>query len=359
MANEDSHKNKPLTLQDRQDIQDCLNHGMTIKAIGRKLGKDQTTISKEIKKHISIETRADSKPNEAPCPLLRKAPFVCNPCEKRRYCRKTRNLYAANKAHNEYLQTLRECREGIPFNKEDFYRNDRLISEGIKRGQHLYHILQVNNLHVSKSTVYRHLQRGYLSVAPIDLPRVVKFKPRRIHASQSVPRAVRLNRTYEDFQTFRDMNSVTAWVEMDTVVGRIGGKAILTFDFTMCNFMAGFLLDSKSAAAVSAVVCNLKELLLAHGESFGTLFPVILTDNGGEFSDVSALENSPDGAKEAQVFFCDPNRSSQKPHVEKNHTLLREIVPSGHSFDWMTQSMVSYIFSNVNGVKRKSQGSVI
>ena len=196
MTNGNERKNKHLTLQDRQEIQDCLNLGMTFKAIGRRLHKDQTTISKEVKKHISIETRADSNSNEALCPLLRKAPFVCNPCEKRRYCHKTRNLYAANKAHREYTQKLTDSREGIPLSKERFYRNDEMISDGIKRGQHLYHILQTNDLGVSKSTVYRHLQKGYLSVASIDFPRAVRFKPRRARASQSVPRAVRQNRTY-------------------------------------------------------------------------------------------------------------------------------------------------------------------
>ncbi|MDR0817554.1 MAG: helix-turn-helix domain-containing protein, partial [Clostridiales Family XIII bacterium] len=52
MTNEkEAKKNKHLTDDDRQEIQDCLNHGMTFKAIGRRIGKDQTTISKEVKKH--------------------------------------------------------------------------------------------------------------------------------------------------------------------------------------------------------------------------------------------------------------------------------------------------------------------
>ena len=43
----------------------------------------------------------------------------------------------------------------------------------------------------------------------------------------------------------------------------------------------------------------------------------------------------------------------QKPHVEKNHTLFRDIVPKGHSFDDFTQETVDLIFSHVNAVKRK------
>jgi len=47
-------------------------------------------------------------------------------------------------------------------------------------------------------------------------------------------------------------------------------------------------------------------------------------------------------------------QSSQKPRVEKNHTLFRDIVPKGESFDAFTQDTVNLIFSHINSVKRKS-----
>lgn len=56
------------------------------------------------------------------------------------------------------------------------------------------------------------------------------------------------------------------------------------------------------------------------------------------------------------LFFCDPCKSYQKPHVENTHTMFRSIVPEGKSFDGFTQDMVSLIFSHVNGVSRMSLG---
>lgn len=53
------------------------------------------------------------------------------------------------------------------------------------------------------------------------------------------------------------------------------------------------------------------------------------------------------------MFFCNANASYEKPHIEKNHTLFRDIVPSGSSFDNFTQDTVNLIFSHVNAVKRK------
>ena len=65
---------------------------------------------------------------------------------------------------------------------------DKVISDGVKKGQHIYHILKTHNLDVSSSTVYRHIRKGYLSIAPIDLARAVKFKERRKSKLPSIPK---------------------------------------------------------------------------------------------------------------------------------------------------------------------------
>ncbi|HFU4548720.1 TPA: IS30 family transposase, partial [Streptococcus suis] len=53
-------------------------------------------------------------------------------------------------------------------------------------------------------------------------------------------------------------------------------------------------------------------------------------------------------------FFCDPNRSDQKGRIEKNHTLIRDILPKGTSFDNLTQDDINLVCSHVNSVKRAS-----
>jgi transposase, IS30 family len=363
MTDLNSTKFKHLTLEDRNEIQMCLDHGVTFKKIAARVGKDQTTISKEVKRHIKVNPGSAKKldkhgnPIANICPLLIKAPFVCNPCSKRHnHCGFQKQLYNAKAAQKDYEALLVEAREGIPLNKQEFYEIDAVISKGIHKGQHLYHILATNNLGVSKSTVYRHLNRGYLSASKIDFPRVVKFKPRRKHHNMYVPKAARVGRTFDDFLAFIEENAVTHWTEMDTVIGRIGGKVIMTFDFTLCNFMFGLLLNDKSSFEVSEKITALKAILTGKGFAFGNIIALALTDNGGEFSNVLAIENNVIGERETHLFFCDPYKSYQKPRVEKNHTLFRDIVPKGSSFDHFTQDTVNLIFSHVNSVKRKSLG---
>lgn len=351
---ESGRKNKHLTNDERTEIEICLSKRMTFKDIGRYIGKDPTTISYEVKHHRTAHKSGFTK-IEGTCPLLLKAPFVCNGCPKRQNagCQYTRFLYRGNQAHKEYLTLLTEAREGIPLNKEAFYEADRIISSGIRAGQHLYHILQSNpEIQESKSTVYRHLHKGYLSASVIELPRAVKFKPRSPKTPEYVPKGVKIGRSFADFTERIQQDQIESFTEMDTVIGRIGGKVIMTIHFTAADFMCGLLLDDKTSASAAEKFTALKSKLRSSGFDPAAIMPVLLTDNGCEFSDVFSFENDPNGDKECSVYFCDPMKSSQKPQIEKNHTLFRDIVPRGSSFDDFSQETVDLIFSHVNSVKR-------
>ena len=341
-------KHKHLTLSDRNDIQLGLERGETFKAIGQSILKDPTTVSKEVKRNRQVR---ESTCDNLPCPLLDKAPFVCNGCPKRRQnCGFKKIFYLAKQAQKQYEQTLVEAREGTPLNSKTFWKMDKVISDGVKKGQHIYHILKTHNLDVSSSTVYRHIRKGYLSIAPIDLARAVKFKERRKSKLPSIPKEAKKGRSYEDFQNYLALNQLDSWLEMDTVMGRMGGKVLLTFNLSFCNFIFARLLDNKTALEVTKHLYKIKNTLHQADKDFFQLFPVILTDNGGEFARVDVIEMDVRG--ESKLFFCDPNRSDQKGRIEKNHTLIRDILPKGTSFDNLTQEDMNLVCSHVNSVKR-------
>ena len=341
-------KHKHLTLSDRNDIQLGLERGETFKAIGQSILKDPTTVSKEVKRNRQVR---ESTCHNLPCPLLDKAPFVCNGCPKRRQnCGYKKIFYLAKQAQKQYEQTLVEAREGTPLNSKTFWDMDKVISEGVKKGQHIYHILKTHNLDVSSSTVYRHIRKGYLSIAPIDLARAVKFKERRKSKLPSIPKEAKKGRSYEDFQNYLILNQLDSWLEMDTVMGRMGGKILLTFNLSFCNFIFARLLGNKTALEVTKHLYDIKNTLHEADKDFFQLFPVILTDNGGEFARVDDIEMDVRG--ESKLFFCDPNRSDQKGRIEKNHTLIRDILPKGTSFDNLTQEDINLVCSHVNSVKR-------
>ena len=217
-------KQKHLTLEDRIDIQTGIGQQETFRSIAEKIGKDPSTISKEIKRN-RITHPTSVKSDCTDCPLLKKAPYVCNNCTKKRTdCGFNRYLYYAKKAQEQYETMLRESRQGIPLNKESFYQMDKVLTQGIQKKQSIYHIIQTHNLPVSKATVYRHAKLGYLTAKPIDFPRMVKFKERRKSRKVAIPKELKIGRTYQDFQQLRETDDFFKCLEMDTVIGRPGER---------------------------------------------------------------------------------------------------------------------------------------
>lgn len=347
-------KNKHMLFDDRIEIQECLSKGMTFKAIALRIGKSPTTVSREVKRNSQSHSNGYTRTQET-CPLLLKAPFVCNGCGKRSRstCPYIRRMYVAKLAQKKYEQTLCESRSGIPLSKESFYQTEKIISDAVRNGQHIYHAIKANNLPVSVSTVYRHIKKQYYSIGLIDLPRAVKFKPRNTNKCERIPARAKQGRTYDDFLCFLEQNENIPLVQLDTVIGRVGGKVIMTIHFVNSDFMIGLLLDNKTAAEAARKIETLKRRLTDNGFSFGNIIPLLLTDNGGEFSIVSAFENNEENLQETHMFFCEPSSPYEKPDIEKNHSLFRDIVPKGVSFDAFTQDTVNLIFSHVNAVKRK------
>ena len=68
------------------------------------------------------------------------------------------------------------------------------------------------------------------------------------------------------------------------------------------------------------------------------------------------IEEREDGTKRTRVFFCDPMNSNQKSQLERNHEIVREILPKGVSFDQLTQEQANLAFSHVNAYVRYAQG---
>lgn len=353
-----TNKNKHLTYNNRLDIEEGIPKGKTFRSIGIGLDKDSTTISKEIKRNLQykdmeiVTKTLDGKLIKANCALLNKPPYVCNNCKlKRRDCGFNKRFYYAKKAQLNYQENLVEPSRAVVLNKEEFYEMDRIISKGVSKGQSFYHIMHSNNLVVSKSSLYRYVNNGYFSIDSVDCKRIVKFRRRKKVNNEAIPKHLKSGRAYINFLDFMNDSILPFHLEMDTVIGKRGGKTLLTFNVSSCNFMFVLLLDSNTSSEVSSKFYNLKEKFYQNNVHFSDVVPVILTDNGSEFSKVEEIEYYFD--KNLKLFFCNPNSSWEKGKIEKNHNTLREILPKGSSFDDLTQSYVNIIISPINSLERK------
>lgn len=384
------HNNqKHLTLEQRIEIEQFLNENYTFKDIGKILKKDPTTISKEVKKHRTQKGSAAfnkcSKKNTCTkknicssscskqcrickicnqecdefepiiCKKLQIPPYVCNGCPQKAICRADKLYYHAFSAFKEYRNTLSSSREGIRIKDEELCDLDNLVSPLIKQGLSISHIYANHKEHFpcTKKTLYNYIDKKYLSVANIDLPRKVRYKKRK--SKKKLPKkdsTIRINRTYKDFIEYTSLYPELPIVEMDTVEGIKGGKVLLTMIFRSCKLMLAFILEDKTTASVLAVFDQLETVL--GNELFEKTFPIILTDNGSEFSNPLSLEFNSEGIGRTRIFYCDPNASYQKGTIEKNHEFIRYIIPKGKSMDNYTQDNINFMINNINSVARDS-----
>lgn len=143
-------------------------------------------------------------------------------------------------------------------------------------------------------------------------------------------------------------------VQIDTLEGRIGGKVLLTIHFTVPQLMLAFIRDANTSQSVIDIF---NRLYLELGpDTFCKLFPVLLCDNGSEFTNPSAIECDSQGQQRTRIFYCDPQAPYQRGAAENNHALIRRIIPKGTSLDKFTQQDINLMMNHVNSYVRLNLG---
>lgn len=401
MSKEIYTNQKHMNQADRVVIEKGLDSKRSFRSIAQELGKDPTTISKEVKKHRIFQKHntfnekpfrcanakdchkkhvcsnvlfcdkyckrcskchnfcEDYVPYDYHCLLTDKAPFVCNGCPKKSGCRLDKYYYRAVRAQKEYKTVLIESRKGLNITEEDLDALDATVSPLVLKGQSPYMILQ-NHPEITQceKTIYNYIEQGALSVGNLDLPKKLKYKPRKAHATEIDDTGVFEGRTYNDYQKYVKEYPDTKITEMDTVVGPEGShKVLLTLHFCAADFMMAYLLDTKEAFHVENTFDSINKSIGT--ELFCRTIPLILTDRGGEFKHPDALECGIDNILRTSIYYCDPMASWQKPHCEKNHEYIRKICPkTTTTFDRLKQDDVNLMMSHINSANRESLGGL-
>jgi len=387
------NKYNHITDSDRLEIEQALKDGMSLKKIAAKINKHHSTVAREIRARsveslkgamgripnrcvesytckkiqlcmdkpdcvrrcsvCSLCNKVCSDFKEKVCEKLSTPPYVCNGCKEEHKCVLRKKFYLHKNAHQDYREHLIKSREGANITEDELMVMDALLTPKIRSGQSVHHVV-VNNrnlFNVHEKTIYRYIAGGLLHVKNGDMPRVCMIKPRRKKpVEHKVDSKCRIGRTHDDFKAFITENPDLHIIEMDSVIGRIGGKVLLTLYFCNSGLMLAFLRehnDSQSVIDIFSLIWN-----SIGEERFRQLFQVLLTDNGTEFSNPCALENAPDGSTRLRVFYCNPYSSWQKGGIERNHEFLRMILPGGTSFDKLTQEHINTVLSHINSYSR-------
>ena len=333
---------------------------MNFSQIAKEINKSPRTVSYEILKNRNIEHCLSWVGKYKTCEKTLKPPYVCNACPSRKGCRKTRYYYYAEDAQGKYEKLRSEARTGIDMTSTEFKELNKIVSNEIKNGHSFAMIIRnhKDEFSVGKRTLYNYVEKGYLDIINLDLPRKVRYKKRKRN-NTDIPKKdtkIRINRTYERFKdyvkNYNDNNFNINIVEMDTVEGVKGESLLLTLLWRQANFMLAFKIENKEPDSVNSFFSYLKSIL--GYEKFHELFPIILTDNGIEFSKPDEIEFNGYHVYKTRLFYCDPGHSEQKGKIEVNHEYIRRFIPKGISFDTYSQDDINLMLNHINSVKRDS-----
>ena len=391
---------KFFTYEERLTLQKDLKESKSLKSIAKGLDKNPTTISREIKKYASeVATGYPGYPYNACknrmncrrknicgkdcthksaqyCKLCRECnehcndfvlevcaarfrpPYVCNGCTTIGKCTLMKTIYDAEHAHVAAHNTISESRSGLCVSESEIARLNAIITPLVRQGQSIHQIYleHENELMCSEKTIYNYIDACLFDVRNIDLPRKVRFRERYKKPEFKVDKGCRIGRSYKEFEQFLEKNPDTPVVQMDSVIRTVGGKCLLTIHFVESSLMLAFLRDANTSQSVIDIFNAMDKIL--GPELFEKLFPVILTDNGSEFSNPRAIEyreTAPRGYSyhRTNVFYCDAGSPYQKGAIEVNHELIRRILPKGTSFDHLTQKDIFLMMNHINSYKRK------
>lgn len=377
-----NNKNLHLTVQERIIIEKGIENGSTKAAIALTIGKDKSTVGKEIKKHRELVHKSSYKINCAnmkncshnhvcdncadfkpfTCNRRDRSPGACNGCSKYTHCRYDKYRYKADFSHKKYREDLVDSRTGINMSYEECKAMADIIVPLIKAGHSPYHIVTNHpELNISEKTLYNYIENGIFrefGLLDIDLRIKTKRKITKKASNKYKKREDKkyLNgRTYDDFINYTAENKNLSVVEMDTVYNNGStGPFMQTFKFLDYSFMFIVYQEEKTAKSMVEGVDFLEKIL---GEDlFSEEVAIIKTDRGSEFCDAEGFEKEENESRRTRIFYCDPMASGQKGSLENNHKEIRYICPKEDDLKDLglnSQEKANLIVSHINSQSKE------
>src|SRR5690625_5258490 len=310
-----------LTEIERGQIAAYLDEDLFMNEIGRRVGRNVSTISREIRRGTVEQIDTNRKPYKRYFPDVGARVYE----ENRKNCR----------AH----ETVMKAWEFTSFVEEkileDKWSPDVAIGYA-KRHDKFEYVPSIK-------TVYNWIDEGRLSVINMDLAMKLRrsTKKRKSRKHKKV-----LGTSIEERPDHIETREEFGHWEIDTVLGhKSKDNALLTLVERKNRNKIIRRLPSKSAPAVTEV---LDSILAEYSEPSNT-FKTITADNGSEFSELSDQ-----GEKaEIDVYFSHPYASWERGSNERHNGLIRRFIKKGQPIHSYSDKQIEEVEKWMNTLPRK------
>lgn len=308
-----------LSEAERGKIEAYLSEGLKLAEIARRLGRNRSTISRELKRGTVKQVKQVNG---------KKIYYE-------QYFAETAQIrYSEDRKGSYYLKLEKVSETFLLSFTEAMTAKPRIHS--VDTFVHVYRLEHPEEIIPSTKTLYNYIHQGLLDIKPIDLPKAVRIrKQKKIRPSTKKHLGVSIEERPEDIN---DRSTFGHW-EIDSVLGlkTAGEPSILTLVERQTRFALTVKLPEKKAESVNQAIIDYMES-----------YPIksITADNGSEFALLSELEG-------VDIYFAHAYSSHERGTNENFNGLLREFVPKGVSLKELTQEDLDRYTKAINDRLRR------
>ena len=311
--------------KDRYFIEKSLKAKMPVCKIAETLGFSRQAIYKEIKK---------------------------GQCEQITTQLEKRVVYLSDVSQRKHDEVMQKCGRKPKLESDDSYLEN--VKDWIKNKKYSPWAarVKIGDNKVCTKTIYNYIHKGYIpGLTLYDLPYA---RPDKEKKDKPVKREyhVRGKSIEERNPDILKRVSYGDW-EMDTVYSARGDKAcLLVLSERMSREEIVIKINDRTSASTIKGLNRLERKLGAPG--FRDKFHTITCDNGREFSNFEAIENSSRNKKKrTDLYFCHPYCSSERATNENINRMIRRWIPKGDDIGLYSDEDIKEIQDWINDYPRK------
>lgn len=324
---------KQLTYKDRVKIETLYNdEHLNYTEIGKKIGKNRTTISRDIKRGL-VELETSYLPVWKYCAEVAQRKNEENETAKGAGLKIGKDMKLANFIEKEIKEEK---------------SSPEVIEYKIKQGEF--------STTLCYKTIYSYIDKEVLEIKRKDLT-YGKYEKKENEKKEESERIKpnKEGKTIHDRPKEIDTREEIGHWEMDLVEGlkEEKGPYLLVLSERKTRKEIIELIPNKEAKSVARALDRIERQLGV--VKFRETFKTITTDNGAEFRNWKLIEKSYTGSKKVRTnqYYADAYCSWQRGTNENINKMIRRFLPKGTSFKELTPEEVKRIEKWINNYPRK------
>lgn len=307
-----------FTTEERICLQDLLKKRISFRKIADILGRNVSSVSREVARNRSLHPTEKNKNN----PFLYHAWRAQVQCIVRQRQKRHFRLQPNSEEWNYIVEKLSAfwSPEQIAFRWRKDYPDKQ--SFGV-------------------STIYRYLKNHvFENVSPKTH---LRRHQKKMTSRSSCYNSIQPERIIPDWpEEIRKRLRVGDW-EGDTIYGGVGKGLLITLVDRKTRYLKATLMQSRNAVLTGELIVSTLKDLPVKSLSF---------DNGSEFSEFRTIEKN----LHTLVYFAEPHKPWQRGTNENTNDILRFFFPKGFDFRSISQHDVDFVVNLINSRPRKTLG---